>query len=196
MSERRNNITIALGANIHGSYGDPLTTLRRCVELLSASGVQPIGVSGIFSTLAKGGGRQPRYLNTVVKVYCTHTPAQLLRLFKKIERSAGRRRLRGNGPRPLDIDIIDFKRRIIGWPNRVVLTAEQPPHRRNWLVLPHPEAHRRRFVLEPLLEVAPHWRHPALQQSGWRLLKRIPHRPGEQRRVLDSGWLSCDTLNR
>ena len=96
---------------------------------------------------------QPRYLNAVVLVEAYIAPGALLRLLKRIERRAGGRLgARNGGPRPLDIDILDYGGRRIG----------RPPRRRQRgrLILPHPEMHRRAFVLVPLLEVAPAWRHP------------------------------------
>jgi 2-amino-4-hydroxy-6-hydroxymethyldihydropteridine diphosphokinase len=82
-----------------------------------------------------------------------------------LERKAGRRAGRPQGPRPLDIDILDYGGRRLGWPGR--------GRRRARLVLPHPEAHRRAFVLVPLAQVAPHWRHPVLGASARALLDRL-----------------------
>jgi 2-amino-4-hydroxy-6-hydroxymethyldihydropteridine diphosphokinase len=63
---------------------------------------------------------------------------------------------------------------------------------RGQVVLPHPEAHRRAFVLVPLLDVAPHWHHPALGQSAKTLLTKLAPRRSKVRRLLDSRWISCD----
>jgi 2-amino-4-hydroxy-6-hydroxymethyldihydropteridine diphosphokinase len=89
-------------------------------------------------------------------------PAALLRLVKRLEYKAGRRFARRWSPRPLDIDVLDYGGRQIGWPVR--------GRERGRLILPHPEMHQRAFVLVPLLEVAPHWRHPVLGVGAERLL--------------------------
>jgi 2-amino-4-hydroxy-6-hydroxymethyldihydropteridine diphosphokinase len=89
----------------------------------------------------------------------------MLRLLKRIERRAGRRLGRRWGPRPLDIDILDYRGTRIGWPPR-----RREPGR---LILPHPEMHRRVFVLVPLLEIAPHWRHPILGLGARALLSHL-----------------------
>lgn len=127
--------------------------------------------------------RQAPYVNAVLIAHSALAPGRLLWLLKRLEREAGRRSGPRWGPRPLDIDIIDYAGRVIGWPVR------GGPRPR--LVLPHPEAHRRAFVLAPLLELAPRWTHPALRVSGRRLLAGLPAEPGGLRRILDSRWVSC-----
>ena len=107
-----------------------------------------------------GPGRQAPYLNAVLLLEAHLAPAALLRLLKRIERRAGRRFGPHWGPRCLDIDILDYGGRRLGWPPR--------RRERGRLILPHPEMHRRAFVLVPLLEIAPHWRHPVLASPAAR----------------------------
>jgi 2-amino-4-hydroxy-6-hydroxymethyldihydropteridine diphosphokinase len=90
----------------------------------------------------------------------------LLRLLKRIERRAGRTRTRAMAPRALDIDILDHGGRRMGWPPR--------RRERGRLIIPHPELHARAFVLVPLLDVAPAWRHPVLGLTAKALLSRLP----------------------
>ncbi len=194
---------IAIGANLSGTCGSVHGKLRQSVRCLGASGnLSIISVSGLYDTSPVGSlGRTPRYLNAVIVVQSNLPPTRLLRFLKVLEREAGRRRGGAFGPRPLDLDIIDLGSRCIGWPTkprdrswsnaRSAMLARRK--RRGWLMLPHPEMHLRRFVLEPLAEVAPHWHHPVLGVSVRRLLARLPRHPGQIRRVLDSQWLSCDT---
>ena len=113
------------------------------------------------------------------------SPAVLLRTLKRIERKAGRRLGRRWGPRQLDIDILDFGGRQIGNPHG--------RRRRGQLQLPHPEMHRRAFVLLPLREVAPFWRHPRLGLTVSALLARLaPRDRAGVRRLLDSAAITCD----
>jgi 2-amino-4-hydroxy-6-hydroxymethyldihydropteridine diphosphokinase len=160
-----NRLILGLGANIAGAWGSPEDTLLRALDALRQQGLVPLDHSDFFRTKPVGGGRQPDYLNAVLIAEATLAPAALLRLVKGLERKAGRRPGRRLGPRPLDIDILDYGGRRLGWAGR--------NRRRAALVLPHPEAHRRAFVLVPLAQVAPQWRHPVLRASARTLLRRL-----------------------
>ena len=199
-------VVLALGANVSGPFGAPLSSLRHSVSRLSYCGLSLISVSGIYRTAPIGGAKQPSYFNAVAIFRCPHPPRRLLRILKQIESDFGRRRRGLNRPRPLDLDIIDATWPTVGWLRRIK-RMDRPKSRggspsrerttkgslrlgslrhRPHLMLPHPEAHRRRFVLEPLLEIAPHWYHRGLRCSGRNLLARLPRRPGEIERTLDS----------
>jgi 2-amino-4-hydroxy-6-hydroxymethyldihydropteridine diphosphokinase len=136
---------------------------RACREL-AMNGVTIVRRSNLYMTKPVGVGRQPRYLNAVVLAKCSLAPAQLLRLAKRLERSAGRRSRERMSARPLDIDILDQGGRRVGRPAAV--------RRLGQLILPHPELHRRAFVLHPLIEVDPYWQHPVLHQPAKVLLAR------------------------
>ncbi len=198
-------LLLAVGGNSPLFYSDLTRDLGQSVSCaLFDMRLSLIAASSLYSTAPMGcPGRQSRYLNAVLLCGCSLPPAQLLRGLKKIEKGAGRR-VRGiNSPRPLDLDIIDLGGRVTGWPlrGRSPRRTKRPgvkrsgvAHRepRAWLTLPHPALHKRRFVLQPLAEVAPHWYHPVLKAPVSRLLARLPKRPGDIQRALDSQWLSCD----
>ncbi len=174
---------IMLGANIAGHWGNPLESLRTAVLQLKSHEVGISRVSALYETEPLGDCWQAHYLNAVILAKVNVAPAALLRLLKRLERCAGRRLNVEWRPRPLDLDILDFEGRISGWPTGP---------KRSGTVLPHPEMHRRAFVLTPLLDVAPHWQHPVLQVSAKQLLSRMRQHRREVRRVLDSQWFSCD----
>ena len=159
------HVLLALGANLPGRWGDPLTALRRVVVELANAGLRLMAASHIYTTTPLGPGRQAPYLNAVLMLESHLAPAALLRLLKGLERRAGRRFAPRWGPRCLDIDVLDYAGRRVGRPSR--------RRERGRLVLPHPELHSRAFVLVPLLEIAPHWRHPVLGVAGRTLLVRI-----------------------
>ena len=125
---------IALGANL----GDRLATLRRAVDGLRAHGVV-LAASRVYET-APVGPPQPDYLNAVVLLETALEPHALLDALLAIERTLGRERRERWGARVIDLDLVAYGERA--------LHSES-------LVLPHPEAHRRAFVLVPLNDVAP-----------------------------------------
>ena len=159
-----------MGANVGGVWGQPAQTLRRALTELRRSGVRITARSRIYTTQPIGKPAQPDYCNAVIAATTGLAPVALLGILKRLERSAGRERGPVNGPRPLDLDLVCFNHRVIGWPPRRRSRGE--------LVLPHPEAHRRAFVLQPLLDVAPHWVHPVLQVPARVLLRRTRTKPG------------------
>jgi 2-amino-4-hydroxy-6-hydroxymethyldihydropteridine diphosphokinase len=173
-----NRTIVSLGSNAKGNWGNSAQTLARAVTELQHHLGRILHSSNTYITEPVGPLRQSNFLNKVL-VFETQLPAgMVLRILKAMERRAGRRIGTGVrwGPRTLDIDIIDQGGRTTGrhqgMPGRGVLPVQGP------LVLPHPQAHRRAFVLVPLLEVVPYWWHPLLRQSGRRLQARLPRRHG------------------
>lgn len=157
------HVWVALGSNQTGHWGSPEETLRTAVDTLNQLGHYVQISSDLYQTLAVGLGRQAIYLNAAILLRSNVAPATLLRVFKRLERAAGRRLGRHWGPRPLDIDIISTRLAIGGTGRRRV--AGQ-------LVLPHPEMQNRAFVLAPLADIAPHWWHPKLGCTIHQLMRR------------------------
>jgi 2-amino-4-hydroxy-6-hydroxymethyldihydropteridine diphosphokinase len=164
----QSKILAGFGANHPGPWGSPAQTIMRALREIERTGVAIEAVSGLYETAAVGRARQPAYVNAVALIDTHLPPEALLRRLKEIERAAGRRGGRPWGPRTLDIDLLDYKGRILHWGEGrpdFARAGARP------LVLPHPLMHERPFVLKPLLDIAPDWRHPVLQRSAralWR----------------------------
>jgi 2-amino-4-hydroxy-6-hydroxymethyldihydropteridine diphosphokinase len=118
-----------------------------------------VALSGWYRTQALPKGEQPDYCNGVIRLEGAVDPAELLAECLGLEARFLRVRDQINGPRTLDLDLIDV--------NGIVRADPDP-------VLPHPRAHLRGFVLRPILDVAPGWRHPMLRQSVSTLLSDLP----------------------
>lgn len=162
------NYLIALGSNRrHGRHGAPAGVVGAAVAALAAAGQPVVRCSRIHATAPLGpGGRT--YANAVVEVASQLAAPELLALLKSIEAAFGRRGGRHWGARVLDLDLIGHGDAVL-------------PSRPGWrtargLTLPHPRLHQRAFVLDPLIEVAPDWRHPVLGATARQLHARL-HRP-------------------
>lgn len=164
-------ILIALGSNLPGRWGTPIETIERAVTELRRAHVDVVAVSGIYATAGIGPGRASIYANAVLLAHSPRAPDALLSVLKRIERDAGRRTGRRWGPRVLDLDILDYKGQIRGRG-----TSDSSASVRRTLVLPHPQLHLRPFVLLPLLDIAPRWRHPILKRSADTLWRGIRSR--------------------
>ncbi len=162
-------VFIGLGSNLEGKWGMPLETLERAVEALSQCNIGVLAVSLWYGTEAIGQQGQDNYLNGVVLLETSLSPHVLLRVLQRIEQSAGRQRGKVWAARCLDLDIVSYGRVVMGWRRPWVFS----PHKRDGLVLPHPEAHKRPFVIRPLQDIAPDWKHPVLGCSAQQLWSRL-----------------------
>jgi len=163
-------VLVGLGANCPGAWGSPVETIAQALGEIERLNIAVLAVSPLYATAAVGNARQPPYVNAVAVLDTHLSPDALLRVLKQVERRSGRRGGRPWGPRSLDIDIIDYKGLVRHWRRGKREFARPGPRP---LVLPHPLAHRRPFVLRPLLDVAPNWRHPALRLSAKELWRRV-----------------------
>ncbi len=152
-------IIVALGSNQNGPWGNPAETLRRALAELDRGTIHLVAPSRFLVSSAFGRENQPDFVNAVAVVQ-THLPPQaLLQRLHAIERAAGRKRALRWGPRTLDLDLIDYHGLVRLWPQRPQL--------------PHPGIAGRLFVLKPLAEVAPRWRHPVTHLSVRTMLRRL-----------------------
>ena len=137
-------ILIALGANLPSAAGTPRDTLRAALASLGARGITIERLSGFYLSEAWPDPTDPPFVNAVASVRTSLSPDELLRMLHEVEAEFGRKPGPRNSPRPLDLDIVDYEGRI----------EHGDPE------LPHPRMGDRAFVLVPLREIAPEWRHP------------------------------------
>ena len=174
-------ILIALGGNRPGKMGAPLEILQWAIVEMAKRQMNIISISSFYRTKAVGQKEQSDYINAVVRVQAAMSPANILTNLKLIEKEAGRdnqqMRISGYwGPRTLDLDLIDYKSivsanySVCSRYNHVTVGEKTASCR---LVLPHPRAHERPFVMRPITDINPFWHHPVSGLSAVSLAERM-----------------------
>ncbi len=161
-------ILIGLGANLPSKVGPPQATLEAALDALAAAGVTILARSRWYRTAPVPVSDQPWFVNGVASVATSLAPIELLALLRKIELQFGRERGEPNAARTIDLDIIDY--------DGIVMNE-------TGLILPHPRLQDRAFVLLPLAEIAPQWRHMGLRKSIRSLIYRLPE--GQKAELID-----------
>ena len=159
-------VLIALGGNLPSWVGAPRTTCEAALAALEEAGVRILARSSWYTTAPVPASDQPWYTNGVVLAETDWGPGALLELLHGVEAAFGRVREEKNGSRTLDLDLLAH--------DDQVRTAQNP-------LLPHPRLHERAFVMVPLAEIAPEWRHPVLNRTAAEIVAALPVEAGLQK---------------
>lgn len=163
-------ILIALGANLLSRFGLPEETLHAAGLELEQRGVEVLQWSRIWLSAPVPVSDQPTYRNAVISVKTSLNPRALFDVLKAIEKDFGRESAEKNAARVIDLDIIAYNKEIMNESD---------------LVIPHPRLHERAFVLFPVHDIAPAWRHPETGKSLQQMIKEMP--PGQEIKPLEEG---------
>ena len=162
-------ILIALGANLPTArHGTPARALDAALDALAGAGIRTAARSRWYRSAPVAPATGRWFVNGVIGVETTLPPRPLIARLLAVEAGFGRRRSGAGVARPLDLDLLDYHGRIA----RHAADGGGPA-----LILPHPRLARRAFVLVPLAEIAPAWRHPATGAAVASLLAAVP--PGQ-----------------
>ncbi|PIQ98805.1 MAG: 2-amino-4-hydroxy-6-hydroxymethyldihydropteridine diphosphokinase [Nitrospinae bacterium CG11_big_fil_rev_8_21_14_0_20_45_15] len=151
---------IGIGSNL----GSAKKNCEQAIEhLQNTKCIRLLATSSFYTTAPIGVTEQNWFVNAVVKISTTYNPQELLDNLLSIEKEMGRKARKKWGPREIDLDILFYDQQILSTDS---------------LKIPHPELSHRRFVLEPLNELAPDWNHPQLNKTSGQLLAELP--PGQE----------------
>jgi 2-amino-4-hydroxy-6-hydroxymethyldihydropteridine diphosphokinase len=147
MANAKNHIAyLGIGANL----GSPINAVRDAIERLETVSMSVDRVAKLYRSPPLGPADQPDYINTVVRLRTSHSPEALLLACQAIELALGRKKAIRWGPRVIDLDILLYD-------DLQLICAN--------LVIPHPEMHKRRFVLKPLCDLVPEFTIPGFQST-------------------------------
>ena len=154
---------LSLGSNL----GDRAANIRECISRLKDCG-KVAGISSLYETEPMELLEQPWFLNCAVELETSLSPPELLACIQTVEADLGRNRVVDKGPRTIDVDILLYDDLIVD---------------ESALQIPHPAMNQRRFVLEPLSEIAPQVLHPRLGKSAAQMLAELSGTAGQVRRL-------------
>ena len=143
-------IYLNIGSNLPSNEGGRKKNIIKAIDYLKELKLNLIKISNFYETPSYPDKSHPKFLNLCIKLETNLKPLIFLNKIKEIELKLGRKRLKKNEPRTCDIDIIDYNGKIIENPD---------------LIIPHPKLHLRNFVIYPLKEIEPNWKHPIFNKK-------------------------------
>ena len=161
-------IILGLGSNLSSSFGDRFDNINLAISYLEEYGINIIKKSSYYESPSYPDENNPKFINIIVDVKTELALVDLASVLLFIEEKLERKRNKKNDPRTCDLDIIDYKRKIM---NFKFSNLE--------LTLPHKEMSNRNFVLYPLKEISPHWTHPVTKKNIDLLIKDLKNSNNE-----------------
>jgi 2-amino-4-hydroxy-6-hydroxymethyldihydropteridine diphosphokinase len=185
-------ILIALGANLPIGAQSPAETLRAALAALPGQGLVVAAASRLFATPCFPAGAGPDYVNAAARLEAAEVlaPRAVLAALHAVEAEFRRERRVRWGQRTLDLDLLALGDAVLPDPETAARWRDLPPQAQvgetpDRLILPHPRLQDRAFVLVPLCDVAPDWRHPALGLTVAQLTARLPQADRDEVKVLE-----------
>ena len=155
-------IFLGLGSNLPSKYGDRFANINLAIACLDGYGIKVIKKSSFYETPSYPNKENPKFINAIILVETTLPPVDLMSVLIFIEKKLERKRGKKNDPRTCDIDIIDYNSQILNLRyNNLELTV------------PHKELTSRNFILFPLQEISPTWKHPKTKEIVSVLLQKL-----------------------
>ena len=155
-------IILSLGSNLPSKFGDRFENLICAISFLEKGGAKIIKKSSFFETPSYPDKTNPKYINIIISINASLSVLELIQLIISTEEKFERKRIKKNEPRTCDIDIIDFKKEILNF-----------KYKKSDFSIPHIELSKRNFVLYPIKEILPDWKHPKTKESIDSLIQKL-----------------------
>jgi len=156
-------VILGLGSNLSSKFGDRFKNIELAMSLIESNNIQILQKSSFYETPSYPDKSNPKFINMVVTINTNLNPLEFLNLILSIETKLGRIRGKKNDPRTCDLDIIDFNSKIIEIDSNNINFSS-----------PHKKLINRNFVLYPLKEILPLWKHPVTNESIDILISKLP----------------------
>ena len=156
-------IILGLGSNLSSSFGDRFNNINLAMAYLVSYDIKILKKSSFYETLSYPNQKNPKFINIVILVKTHLSPVDLMSVLIFIEEKLERKRAKKNDPRTCDIDIIDYNSQIVDF-----------KYKNLNLTIPHEKVVYRNFVLIPLQEIIPQWKHPKTNDSIEVLINKLP----------------------
>jgi len=155
-------VILGLGSNLNSNYGDRFQNLNLAITSLESYGIHLKKKSSFYESLSYPNVNNPKFINIVISVTTKLPPIDLMSVLIFIEENLERKRNKKNDPRTCDIDIIDYNNQVINF-----------KYRNLDLKIPHEKMIYRNFVLFPLKEILPDWKHPKTKENINTLIDKL-----------------------
>ena len=155
-------IFLGIGSNLSSSFGNRFVNINLAMSYLEKYGIQVIKKSSFYETLSHPNKKNPKFINIVISVKTNLPPVDLMSVLIMIEKNLERKRNKKNDPRTCDIDIIDYNKQVLNF-----------QYKNLDLALPHKKLTSRNFVLFPLKEIFPVWKHPRTKEIIGSLIQKL-----------------------
>jgi len=147
-------IILGIGSNLKSSFGDKFNNIDLAISYLDVYGIKTIKMSSYYESKSYPNKNDPKFINVIVSVETSLPPIDLMSILIFVEEKLERKRLKKNEPRTCDIDIIDYNQQIFNF-----------TYNEEELIIPHTKLQFRNFVLYPLREIFPEWKHPRTNEK-------------------------------
>ena len=156
-------IILSLGSNLPSTFGDKFDNLKFAMSMLNDYGIKIEKKSSFYETPSYPDKKQPKFINIIIVVNTQLPVVDLMSVLIFIEEKLERKRNKKNDPRTCDIDIFDYNEQTLNF-----------KYKNFDLIIPHKELALRNFVLFPLKEILPRWKHPKTKENVSSLIEKIP----------------------